>query len=95
MACVNLLHMKFFVNKLKMEEEIKVLQKHMAGLERTIRDLKAKVEAMERKDKANDNEESKAIFEKHIHGQNLCFKFGNQRDSRGTESDRRSSRGEF
>ena len=35
-------------NEKKMEEEIKALQKHMAGMERTILDLKAKVEALQK-----------------------------------------------
>ena len=48
----------------KIEEEIKNLKKHMAGLVRTVLDLKAKVESLERKDEKNGDDELIAIIEK-------------------------------
>ena len=45
--------------QVKMQEEIKSLQKHMGGLSKTILDLKSKVERLANKDNDDKNEVEK------------------------------------
>ena len=48
----------------KMEEEIKSLQKHMAGLVRTILDLKSKVESLEERVEGNKTDDLEELIQK-------------------------------
>ena len=47
-----------------MEEEVKTLKKHMAGLVKTILDLKSKNDALERKADENGKDDIEIILEK-------------------------------
>ena len=51
-------------DKVKMEEEIKVMQKHMAGLVRTILDLKSKGESLEKKLEGDKNDDLEELINK-------------------------------
>ena len=51
-------------NMLKMEQEIKSLQKHMAGLVRTILDLKSEVEALKKKDEDIKKDDMESLLER-------------------------------
>ena len=48
----------------KMEQEIKSLQKHMAGLVRTILDLKSEVEALKKKDEDTKKDDMESLMER-------------------------------
>lgn len=50
-------------SKISLEEEVKTLQKHMGAIMRTVKDLKATVEAMGGKMLTKENEEIKEIME--------------------------------
>ena len=47
-----------------MEEEIKTMQKHMAGMVRTIIDLKSKVESLEKRSEENKKDDLKVLIDK-------------------------------
>ena len=46
-----------------LEEQVKTLQKHMGAILVTVRDLKASVDALKRKDTTKENKEIKEIME--------------------------------
>ena len=50
-------------SNISLEDEVKVLKKHMGGLVATIKDLKKTVEALDKKVSANEKEEIKEISE--------------------------------
>ena len=49
-----------------LEEQVKTLQKHMGAILVTVRDLKASVDALKRKDTTKENKEIKEIMDAQI-----------------------------
>ena len=52
------------MEKAKMAEEIKSLQKHMAGLVRTVLDLKSEVDSMKKTIEVNQKDDVEKLIEK-------------------------------